>query len=437
MYDFERCKIGTTSFSNSPRLSVKIAIASGLALILLSCQQGLARELNSNSQSGGGVDGNHFVNKTDSNVSALSTAYAGSHGHASSDVTYGSLALDSHSASTHDATGGYYGADAHWDDTITITPSDASLVGKGGKVRFSYGFSGDFQLVNTGASIASNWSVTLPSGHGYGFSSYEGGIDIHDVPGTITDDVNFTFGVPFSIEVRGGTGTITNGSRDASADSTLTLHSSGVTVFNSAGTAVGYSMTSNAGSSAAMSVAASGAYSGFSATNGSPFGQGTTVQLLDGSASTEELLNATFLPAPAGVSAVSDAVDFSGAGGDLHVLQLSYNPALAISLFGSENNVFILTKVPGSDTWTNTVNLNSDGGAQQHFFHGGYNAATEFALGNYGVDTTNHVAWAVVDHNSQYVVSGAPVPEPASWMLLMAAVSFAAKRRGRQVSSAL
>jgi hypothetical protein len=413
--------------------SARIATAAVIAwLLLLPAYRCSANELNSNSTSGGGVDGVHNMNKTDSTVSSLSTSYAGAHGHASSNVSYGSLSLDSHSASTHDTVGGYYGAGGHWDDTITITPADASLMGKGGKARFSYGFSGDFQLVNTGASIASNWSVTLPTGKGYGFSSYEGGIDIHNVPGTITDDVSFTFGVPFSVEVRGGTATITNGSRDASADATLALHSTGVTVFNIAGTAVGYSMTSNVGSSAAMSVASGGSYSGFTATNGAPFGQGTTVQLLDGSASIEELLNATFLPAPSGVPAVSDAVDVSGTGGDLHVIQLSYNPALAVSLFGSENNVFIATKIDGSDSWTNTVNLNSDGGAHQHFFQGGYNAATEFALGNFGVDTTNHVAWAVIDHNSQYVVSGAVgVPEPAACVLLMAAVPALASKRRR------
>jgi hypothetical protein len=413
--------------------SARVATAAAIAwLILLPSHRCRANELNSNSTSAGGGDGVHIVNKTDANASSLDTSYAGSFGHASSHASYGSLSIDSHSTSNHDGLGGYYGAGGHWDDTITITPTDPSLMGKAGKARFSYGFSGDFQLVNTGASISSNWDVTLPTGKGYGFTSYRGGNDIHDVPGTITDDVSFTFGRAFSVEVEIGTGTITGGSRDASADATLAVHSSGVTVFNSAGDAVGYSMTSNVGSSAAATVTGGGAYLGFSATNGSPFGQGTTVELLDGTASVEQLLNATFVPLPDGVPAVSDAVDVSGTGGDLHVIQLSYNSALAVSLFGSENNVFIATKIDGSDSWTNTVNLNSDGGAHQHFFQGGYNAATEFALGNFGVDTTNHVAWAVIDHNSQYMVSGAVgVPEPAACVLLMAAVPALASKRRR------
>ncbi len=411
--------------------SARVATAAVIAwLLLLPSHRCNANELNSNSTSSGGGDGVHIINKTDANASSLDTSYAGSFGHASSHASYGSLSIDSHSTSNHDGLGGYYGAGGLWNDTITITPTDPSLMGKAGKARFSYGFSGDFQLVNTGASIASNWDVTLPTGKGYGFTSYRGGNDIHDVPGTITDDVSFTFGHPFSVEVSIGSGTITGGSSDASADATLAVHSSGVTVFNSTGDAVGYSMTSNVGSSAATTVAAGGAYSGFSATNESPFGQGTTVQLLGGTASVEQLLNATFLPAPKGVPSVSDAVDVSGSGGDLHVIQLSYDPALAVALFGSENNVFIATKIDGSDSWTNTVNLDSDAGAQQHSFLGGYNAATEFALGNYGVDTTNHVAWAVIDHNSQYVVSGAVgVPEPAACVVLMAALPFAARRR--------
>jgi hypothetical protein len=120
------------------------------------------------------------------------------------------------------------------------------------------------------------------------------------------------------------------------------------------------------------------------------------------------------------------------------LLVIEYPTAAPALLIGSENNVFIATKIDGSNSWTNTVNLNSNGGAHQHFFQGGYNAATEFALGNFGVDTTNHVAWAVIDHNSQYVVSGAVgVPEPAACVLLMAALPFMGRRRGRQNRSVL
>ena len=36
-----------------------------------------------------------------------------------------------------------------------------------------------------------------------------------------------------------------------------------------------------------------------------------------------------------------------------------------------------------------------------------------FVLGDYGVDTTDHVVWAVLDHNSEFGV----VPEPSSFVL--------------------
>lgn len=37
-----------------------------------------------------------------------------------------------------------------------------------------------------------------------------------------------------------------------------------------------------------------------------------------------------------------------------------------------------------------------------------YDAATDFHLGNFGVDTFNHVAWAVVNHNSEFGVGALP-----------------------------
>ena len=51
---------------------------------------------------------------------------------------------------------------------------------------------------------------------------------------------------------------------------------------------------------------------------------------------------------------------------------------------------------------------------------GAYNPATEFVLGDYGVDTVNDRVWAVIDHNSSFGVgeSTAVLPEPSSAALL-------------------
>jgi hypothetical protein len=52
-------------------------------------------------------------------------------------------------------------------------------------------------------------------------------------------------------------------------------------------------------------------------------------------------------------------------------------------------------------------------------------------MGAYGADPTTHVAWAVVDHNSQFAV----VPEPASLVLLaIGAAGLATARRKRRCS---
>ena len=66
----------------------------------------------------------------------------------------------------------------------------------------------------------------------------------------------------------------------------------------------------------------------------------------------------------------------------------------------------------GTGTWKNAVLGNSMGTAQ--FNLGAYIPGTMSALGNYGVDTTGGVVWAVVNHNSEFAV----VPEPAALSLL-------------------
>jgi PEP-CTERM motif len=36
----------------------------------------------------------------------------------------------------------------------------------------------------------------------------------------------------------------------------------------------------------------------------------------------------------------------------------------------------------------------------------------------YGIDTANGVAWAIVNHNSDFAIVTAMIPEPSTWMLL-------------------
>jgi len=62
---------------------------------------------------------------------------------------------------------------------------------------------------------------------------------------------------------------------------------------------------------------------------------------------------------------------------------------------------------PLTQKWLNAVAGNSNGA--RHFFARAYDPATDLHLGNYGLDTINHVVWAVINHNSVYGVSVVPV----------------------------
>ena len=43
----------------------------------------------------------------------------------------------------------------------------------------------------------------------------------------------------------------------------------------------------------------------------------------------------------------------------------------------------------------------------------------DFTLGHYGFSRERRYAWAVVDVNSSYAIGAMPVPEPASWLLIV------------------
>ncbi len=154
-----------------------------------------------------------------------------------------------------------------------------------------------------------------------------------------------------------------------------------------------------------------------------PGGLGTTVDLLDGTAGSggdgdlgqNRDVTVAFADAEAGLA--SDIVDLDGTSGigfsDILVLQLTYDEATAISLFGSEAAARLGWYDPGTGQWTLAVDGNTGGTA---LFAGdrAYNAATDFLLGTYGVDTANNTVWAVTNHNSQF----AAIPEPSTYALL-------------------
>jgi fibronectin-binding autotransporter adhesin len=116
---------------------------------------------------------------------------------------------------------------------------------------------------------------------------------------------------------------------------------------------------------------------------------------------------------------LSDVVNLTGmgnAGGtgftDTFILQMSYNEALlnGFESFGvAQGNIKIAWK--NGTEWVNAVTGNSTSAA--HYYpNQAYNASARI-LGDYGIDPTNNVVWAVLNHNSEFAV----IPEPSTLVL--------------------
>lgn len=179
-------------------------------------------------------------------------------------------------------------------------------------------------------------------------------------------------------------------------------------------------------------VSAGDSYDGLAAT--SPLdGAGTQVQLLGGKASVNRNVTVGFSLVStsgfqAGAGSLSDVVNLQGTFGDKVVLQLSYDPA-ALAPGQLESDVFVGWFNGGA--LVNAVDGNTDlpGEVNDPLFHlGAYDPATDFHLGYYGVDPVNNVAWAVIDHNSEFTA----VPEPAAaGFFLLGGCALAGRRRRR------
>jgi probable HAF family extracellular repeat protein len=143
-------------------------------------------------------------------------------------------------------------------------------------------------------------------------------------------------------------------------------------------------------------------------TNSTAGSDNTNVALIGGTATSPKIVNVTFSSsAPSGFQAASDVVNISGTGSDTIVLQVSYNETQAISVFGTEDDTRLMWLDPSDSQWKLAVVGNAGGTPQ--LVSRAYDPATDFQLGNYGVDTANNVVWAVINHNSAFAV-GKAVP---------------------------
>ena len=165
---------------------------------------------------------------------------------------------------------------------------------------------------------------------------------------------------------------------------------------------------------------------------------GTTATILAGTASADRQLSMAWRVRGANESSsipanndagtlpngylISDVVSLTGLGAgvsETFVLQMNYDESLlGVDVTSSAKHeidgvTFGRISLAWNDngTWENAV-LGNTGGTNQ-FVLRGYLPGDEAVLGLWGVDTVNNVAWAVLNHNSEFAV----IPEPSTLVL--------------------
>jgi hypothetical protein len=193
-------------------------------------------------------------------------------------------------------------------------------------------------------------------------------------------------------------------------------------------------------SGSSIPVASGSTYAGIISTSPLSSGNGTVATVLGGTATSSTSVSISFQPAgnfaaSSGGPLVSDIVNFQGTGTNTFVLQIDYNEA-ALAAGENEQDIFLAWLNPGTDTWENAV-LGNTGNSVPNQIIGAYNPATDFVLGDYGVDPVDGRVWAVVNHNSAFgaaAVGTASVPEPGTWGMVGLGVAGIAvgRRRSRK-----
>jgi probable HAF family extracellular repeat protein len=154
-----------------------------------------------------------------------------------------------------------------------------------------------------------------------------------------------------------------------------------------------------------------------------PTGDLTQVSFLDGTAAINRDVQVSFLAGTAWLRSDIAELSITAPDGsineDTFVLQLSYT--------GSAPGTYLGFFDTSTDEWENAVLGDTNGGAGGTFVDGAYNPSTDFVLGDYGVNTSNHTVWAVVDQPGEF----AAVPEPSTWTMVAggAALLIGLRRR--------
>ena len=391
----------------------------------------------------GASEGNGANNQQSDTATELSDEFAGTHDSGNVHVSHGSAAnFATCDVPITDPNGweSQPSIRSGWTDSITI--SNPARTGQSAVARFTVHLTGNIVGSFFGSGeFGASYAVFLLQGAG---GEYSGNISKNGYQGTpisalntFTFDVNFTFGTqyPVQFELDSAAEAISTpnftpppppGGGTATAD--LTLSTGNFVVLDDQNNPIDFTAESLTGSARASNIPQGGSFTGFTLVNNAPSRLGTSLSLLDGTASAATNVQAAFIapPNPAVIQLASDAVDFSGTSSDLVVIQMNYDPAVAQTLFGGETALRLAWLNLSTQEWVHAVLGNTRGTPQ--FFPRAYNAATDLHLGNFGLDTETHVVWAVLNHNSEFGVT--VVPDPVGTVTPVAILANISTRLG-------
>jgi len=152
------------------------------------------------------------------------------------------------------------------------------------------------------------------------------------------------------------------------------------------------SVSTNSGAGSA-NILAGGSFAGYYINSG--IGKNSTIKLLGGTSTAGNTISVAW---SSGVNTtLSDKPTVTTTAADTYVVELNYDPT---AITGGTATALVLASPNGSGQYVATVLADTGGTASE--ISGAYNGSV--VLGNYGVDTTNDEAWAVVNHAGPFEV---------------------------------